>query len=87
MKIYLFNPDTGIYLGEDFADDAAMKKGGYILPPDATTTAPPRVERGRILVFNFGEKRWEVREGTRIQRYHRQNNADGRLMDNHPPVR
>jgi len=86
MKIYLFNPETGIYLGEDFADDAAMKKGGYKLPPDATTIAPPRVERGRILVFNSAEKCWEVREGTRIQRYHRQNKADGKMPNIHPPL-
>ncbi len=61
MKIYLFNPETGVYLGEDFADEAPMKQGGYILPPDATTIAPPRVERGQVLVFNFAEERWEVR--------------------------
>ena len=40
MKIYLFNPETGVYLGEDFADDALMKQRGYVLPPGATTLAP-----------------------------------------------
>ena len=60
MKIYLFNPETGIYLGEDFADEAPMKRGGYVIPPDATTIAPPAIERGQILVFNFKEERWEV---------------------------
>ncbi len=53
MKIYLFNPETGVYLGEDFADEAPMQQGGYVIPPDATTIAPPRVERGQILVFNL----------------------------------
>jgi hypothetical protein len=61
MKIYLFNPETGIYLGEDFADEAAMKKEGYILPPDATTIAPPQVERGQIPVFNLDKEHWEVK--------------------------
>ena len=60
MKIYLFNPETGVYLGEDFADEAPMQQGAYIVPPDATTIVPPRVERGQILVFNFTEERWEI---------------------------
>jgi len=58
MKIYLFNPETGLYLGEDFADEAAMKQGVYILPPGATTIAPPEVERGQVLVFNSQAQYW-----------------------------
>jgi hypothetical protein len=27
MKIYLFNPETGVYQGEDFADDLPMCQG------------------------------------------------------------
>jgi hypothetical protein len=61
MKIYLFNPETGAYLGEDFADDAPMKRGEFVIPPDATTIAPPQVGHGRIPVFNAAEQRWEVR--------------------------
>jgi len=34
MKIYLFNPETGVYLGEDFADEALMKQGGYLVVPE-----------------------------------------------------
>jgi hypothetical protein len=69
MKIYLFNPETGVYLGEDFADEAPMKLGGYILPPDATTIAPPAIERGHILVFNFAEERWEVHPVGNMNKY------------------
>ncbi len=87
MKIYLFNPETGVYLGEDFADEAPMQQGGYVIPPDATTIAPPAVVRGQIPVFNFAEERWEVREDTRTQWYHQQNRADGGLPDHTPPVR
>ena len=61
MKIYLFNPETGIYLGEDFADEAPMQRGDFVLPPDATTVAPPLVGQGQIPIFNAGEQRWEVR--------------------------
>jgi hypothetical protein len=60
MKIYLFNPETGIYLGEDFADEAPMKRDVFVIPPDATTIAPPRVESGQVLVFNAGKQEWEI---------------------------
>jgi hypothetical protein len=61
MKIYLFNPETGIYLGEDFTDETPMKRGEFVIPSDATTIPPPPVERGQIPVFNAAERRWEVR--------------------------
>lgn len=60
MKIYLFNPETGVYLGEDFADETPMGRDGHVIPPDATTIAPPRFEPGQFPVFNAGEQRWEV---------------------------
>jgi hypothetical protein len=61
MKIYLFNPETGAYLGEDFADEALMKQGKYEIPPGATTIAPPEGGRGHILVFDVVAQCWEVR--------------------------
>jgi hypothetical protein len=60
MKIYLFNPETGVYLGEDFADGTPMKRGEFVIPPDATTIAPPKVERGQFPVFDVATRRWEV---------------------------
>jgi len=60
MKIYLFNPETGSYLGEDFADEAPMKRGAWVIRPDATTIAPPNIKPGQILLFNVHEQRWEV---------------------------
>lgn len=64
MKIYRFNPESGAFLGEDFADEAPMERGKCILPPDATTIAPPRVEQGEIPIFNAIENRWEIRWDT-----------------------
>jgi hypothetical protein len=61
MKIYLFNPESGVYLGEDFADEALMKQRGYVLPRDATSMAPPEGGRGDILVFDAVAQRWELR--------------------------
>jgi hypothetical protein len=60
MKIYRFNPETGTYLGEDFADEAPMKRGDFVVPPDATTIAPPEGARGHILVFDAAAQCWEV---------------------------
>ncbi len=61
MKIYLFNPETGVYLGEDFADEAAMKRGDYLVPPDATTIAPQEGGRGHLMVFDVEAQCWEIR--------------------------
>ncbi len=61
MKIYLFNPETGVYLGEDFADEALVERGACVVPANATTIAPPQVGREEMLVFNRREGRWEVR--------------------------
>ncbi|SNB47520.1 hypothetical protein [Geobacter sp. DSM 9736] len=60
MKIYLFNPESGVYLGEDFADEAATYRGADLVPPDATTVAPPSLRRGEIAVYDEGEERWRV---------------------------
>ena len=61
MKIYLFNPETGVYLGEDFSDEAMMERGAFVVPPDATHIAPPSAERGQLSVFNAAEQRWYIR--------------------------
>lgn len=62
MKIFLFNPETGFYLGEDFADETPMEPGVSVIPPDATTVAPPRPEPGKVAVFNVAEQRWELQQ-------------------------
>ncbi len=61
MKIFLFNPENGLYLGEDFADEAPLERGAYVLPSGATTIPPPKVEYGQILVFDLTAQRWDVR--------------------------
>ncbi len=60
MKIYRFNPATGAYLGEDFADETPLKNRDRMLSDDATTIPPPRVERGLVPFFNASEQRWTV---------------------------
>jgi hypothetical protein len=62
MKMYLFDPESSVYLGEDFADEAPMGRGSCVMPPDATTIAPPSVERCQRLVINAAEQRWNIRQ-------------------------
>ena len=60
MKIYLFCTETGIYQGEDFADESSMKRERQGLPPGATSVAPPAYRRGEVPVFRVTENCWEV---------------------------
>ena len=60
MKIYLFNPDSGVYLGEDFSDDLPICQGRGSLPAHATTIAPPPCQSGEVPVFRPAENQWRV---------------------------
>ena len=60
MKIYLFNPETGFYLGEDFADDPPMCEGRCAVPSDATTIPPPAYGPGAVPVYSVIKNRWEI---------------------------
>jgi hypothetical protein len=60
MKIYMFNSENGVYLGEDFDDEAKLKQEGYLIPAGATTIAPPEGGRGHKLVFDVVAQCWEV---------------------------
>ncbi len=61
MKIYLFSPENGAYLGEDFADEEQFRRGSYIIPDDATAIPPPKAGSGWMPFFNVRERRWEIR--------------------------
>jgi hypothetical protein len=61
LKIYLFDPENGLYQGEDFADDTPMCPGRDAVPRDATTIAPPSYGRGEVPVFNLTEQQWRIR--------------------------
>lgn len=61
MKIYLFDTETGLYLGEDFADEAPQGGDLRVVPPGATTVSPPQVGPGQVLIFDPAAGRWEAR--------------------------
>ena len=61
MKIYFFNRETGVYLGDDFVNEAPMNRGVFVVPRGATTIAPPQGRLGHIVAFNVVTKRWEFR--------------------------
>ena len=60
MTIYLFNPENNVYLGEDFADEALMKSGAFVVPANTTTIAPPEGGRGHTMIFDAVAQCWEV---------------------------
>jgi len=68
MRIYRFNPETGVYLGEDFADRVPLKGGEFEIPEDATTIPPPQVKQGEVPVFDTDSGKWEVRQLNRETR-------------------
>ncbi len=61
MKNYLYYPETGVYLGEYFADEVPVACGSPVVPHKTTTIAPPEGGRGHMLIFDAVAQCWEVR--------------------------
>ncbi len=61
MRIYYYDPNTGIYQGEDFADERFRGRGVFIIPPYATSIAPPDCNPGQAPFYNAKIKKWELR--------------------------
>jgi len=62
MRIYYYDPNTGIYQGEDFADERFSGRGVFIIPPNATSIAPPDRKPGKAPFFNAENNKWELRD-------------------------
>lgn len=58
MQIYHYHPETGEYLGEGTADESPLEPGVYLVPANATTTAPPTAMTGKVRVWR-GEWQFE----------------------------
>jgi hypothetical protein len=85
MKIYRFNPETGIYLGEDFADEVAMRPGERPLDTDATTVPPPVAGPGQVLRFDCLEQRWQVCPAPSLPGTGFHGRLAGQVMTEDPP--
>ncbi|MDA8430684.1 MAG: hypothetical protein M0T70_15640 [Geobacteraceae bacterium] len=62
MKIYGFDTETGLYLGQDFGDRTDISVGNGI-----TELAPPDCNRGETPVFDFNTHQWVVVENDKVQ--------------------
>jgi hypothetical protein len=58
MKIYHYDFETGIYLGEGLADISPLEEGVWLIPAQATEIAPPEFKAGEYAAFINNE--WTV---------------------------
>ena len=58
MKIFHYEPQSGILLGSGVADESPLEPGVYLIPGCATTAKPPALKAGQRAVFS-GEA-WTV---------------------------
>ncbi|WP_136524132.1 hypothetical protein [Geomonas ferrireducens] len=59
MKVYLYDPETGCYQGEDFTD-APLLSDSPAATSCSTTVAPPPYAPGVVPVFKHTKQRWEL---------------------------
>ncbi len=55
MKAYLYDPDTGLYEGESFAEADTLEHERGL-----TSVPPPDYGLGQVPVFDHHKKSWEV---------------------------
>ena len=60
MTIYIFNPESSVYLGEDFVEDALVMSNVSLVPANTTTIAPPKGGQGHTMIFDAAAQCWEV---------------------------
>ncbi|MDM0011992.1 hypothetical protein QTH87_06005 [Variovorax sp. J22P168] len=54
MRVYCFDPATGVYTGESEADPSPLEPGCFLLPAFATFDPPPPAEEGMRAVMVEG---------------------------------
>jgi len=59
MKIYLYDAETGFYLGQDYVDTSSVA-GICDLPENATVTKPPEGSPDQVAVMNRQTMQWEL---------------------------
>ncbi|MDR3578932.1 MAG: hypothetical protein P4L44_03095 [Oryzomonas sp.] len=58
MKIYLLEAETGLYLGQDYADTSSL--AGICELPKNSTTKPPEDSPDQVTVMNRLTMQWEL---------------------------
>ncbi|RII26506.1 MAG: hypothetical protein CXR30_16650 [Geobacter sp.] len=62
MKLYLFDSETGLYLGQDFGDKADIN-----ISEGITDLTPPNYDHGETPVFDFKNQKWTVIETDKVR--------------------
>jgi hypothetical protein len=57
---YSFHPETGVFIGVDFAQESPLEPGVFLLPAGATFVEPPQVAEGEQAVW--GGESWSVQD-------------------------
>ena len=60
MKVYLYQKETGMYLGEDYFDTSQIA-GICEMPENATTIKPPYAGPSQVAAFKLSINSWEIR--------------------------
>jgi hypothetical protein len=61
--VYFFDTQTGEYLSEGIANASPLERWKYLIPVNATETAPPSVLKNQVACWN--SKKWVKREDHR----------------------
>lgn len=54
MKIYNYDKEDGLYLGESLADPDPLDKANWLIPANATTLVPLEIQDGKTVNFING---------------------------------
>lgn len=60
MDVYSYNPDNGVFVGVEAADESPLEEGVYLIPANSTTVAPPEAPLGMQPVWNGNE--WSLQQ-------------------------
>lgn len=55
MKIYDYDKESGLYLGESMADADPLDKANWLIPSNATNLAPLEMQDGKTVNFINGK--------------------------------